>query len=206
MACVKSLPKLILFSDNDSNNNDYYLCDDYFNDDTDNEFTLSINTNHYDVVNIDEQYKQLDIQALYLLGDGKYNLILEKTHDDMDKDSMDNETIQYTNLPDSLEFLHINFNTIDIQFSRDWYNIYLDASKNYNSYTILNEPIEHILEIDYNVLSPSGNLKEIELPDIIVHYNKLINVPDYVNIQMYEYFYPLYDSWVVEIEDAAKYD
>jgi hypothetical protein len=108
----------------------------------------------------------------------------------LDKENCNKIILQ--NLPNNMKKLCINFNSIDVRFQRR-INEILHTYR--NDYTLLNEPIEYINEIDYNILSPSGNLKYIELPDIIIHHNKLINIPEDVIIKTYSYQLYIFDFW-----------
>jgi hypothetical protein len=115
----------------------------------------------------------------------------------LDKENSNIITLQ--NLPNNMKKLCINYNSIVVEFQRSIYEIM--HTNNIHNYTLLNEPVKYIREIDYNILSPSGNLKYIELPDIIIHHNKLINLPEDVIIKTYSYQLYIFDFWECELQD-----
>lgn len=107
-------------------------------------------------------------------------------------------------LPSNITKLRINSNSFEIEFIKSNYAIMCDfGTRRINS--ILDEPFHSIREIDYKKLSPSGNLRYIEFPNIIIFNNKLINLPRYVEVLEYDYYDDIVDVWNDELERDIQY-
>lgn len=163
-----------------------------FLEDENNYLVLELFIDMYREVNIPKYFNKLKgIKEIKIKGDGCINILDDNNN---------------CNLPDTIEKIYFNFNSVDIHFTRTYYSLQCSISRNYHNFDILDEPIYEIREIDYNILSPNKNLKYIYIPDIIIHYNKLINIPEDVKIKQFSYQNEIYDYWTTLIEHDQRYD
>lgn len=112
-------------------------------------------------------------------------------------------------IPDTVERLYLDKSVLNIEldreFIKDYYNSHtyfkdaLQHSKTYDISQLPDNVVIYIENIDYNILSPSGNLWEFWIPDLWAHKNALINFPDYCQIKTFSFMY----NWIEEYKNQC---
>jgi hypothetical protein len=183
-----------------------YICNKILIDNNYEFYNLYIK-NLYDIKNL-EIY--IDIKYSYMKPEIPHNCIklyINNIFEQYESNIYYSGRISYEysinfNKLNELNTLYIGLNTFCVQLLHN-YSYYKKQKIKTNMLT--ENQIITFNEIDYNKLSPSKNLKNIYLPNIFIIFNKLINVPNDVNITTYDYLTTLFEH-ELDMFEQHKYD